>query len=341
MAVKVAILGASGYAGIELARLVVSHPELELVVATAETFAGARLAELAPLAPDVPLVASSSVDFAAVDLVFSCLPHGTSASLVGVAVAAGARVVDLSADFRLASVDHYEHSSGAPHPAPHLLPAPYGLPELGRTNLDGARVVANPGCYATATLLAIAPLIGHLDATAPIVVNALSGASGAGRAAQIRTLFCEIAENVTPYRLGRTHHHVAEIEAELASRGLAAGRLVFNPHLVPTVRGLLATVTLRVDDVVAARQRLVESFTDEPLVVVLPDGEPATFAHVVRTPRAVIGTTAVDARTLVVTSALDNLLKGAASQAIQNANRLLGLPETTGLLAADLVGAAR
>lgn len=332
MAVKVAVVGASGYAGIELVRLVVRHPSLELTVASAESSAGSRLPEIHPQAPDMLLVPTASVDFGEVELVFLCLPHGASAPVAARATAAGARVVDLSADLRLSNPDRYRATYGKSHPAPELLPAPYGLPELGRPRLESVKAIANPGCYATATLVALAPLVPHLVPGTPLVVNAISGASGAGRIAQTRMLFCEVAENVSPYRLGRTHHHVAEIEEQLELRGRIAGGLVFNPHLVPVVRGLLVTATVSVADAEAARAALVEAYRGEPLVSVLPEGEAATFAHVARTPRAVLGTQVVDSTTLVVTSALDNLLKGAASQAIQNANRLLGLPETAGLL---------
>lgn len=332
MAVEVAIVGASGYAGIELAKLVAGHPELRLAVATADSSAGARLSELSPSAPDLLLEPTAALTFEGIELAFLCLPHGASARLAGRAVAAGARVVDLSSDLRLRDLVAAETLLGASHPAPELLPVPYGLPELGRPPLDSAAAVANPGCYATATLLAVAPLADHLEPDSTIVADAKSGASGAGRGAQVRMLFGEVAENLVPYKVGRVHHHVAEIEQELAAKGIAAGRLIFSPHLVPAVRGLLATVYLRVRDSAAAIRALRDAYASEPLVRVLPSGELPSFAHVARRPHAVLGAVAVDSRNLVVVSALDNLLKGAASQALQNANRMLGLPETVGLL---------
>lgn len=331
MAVRVGIFGASGYAGAELAQLVVRHPALELAVVTSETSAGESLASLFPQAPALRLVPSSEADPAAMDFAFLCLPHGVSAPVAAALVAAGVRLVDLSADLRLADATVYARTYGKPHPAPALLPATYGLPELSRPDLSSAVTVANPGCYATATLLAVAPLVSQLQPDRPVVVNAVSGASGAGRAPQTRLLFCEVGENVVPYRLGRTHHHVAEIEQQLELEGWPSGGLVFNPHVVPAIRGLLATATLEVVDAAAAHRTLATRYAGEPLVDVLPEGEVATFAHVVRSPRAVVGVTRVGPNTVVVTSALDNLLKGAASQALQNANRMLGLPETAGL----------
>jgi N-acetyl-gamma-glutamyl-phosphate reductase len=332
MAVRVGIFGASGYAGAELAQLIVRHPALELVVVTSETSAGESLASLFPQAPALRLVASADVDPATIDFAFLCLPHGVSAPVAAALAGAGVRLVDLSADLRLADLATYARIYGKAHAAPELLPAPYGLPELWRPDLSATLAVANPGCYATATLLALAPLVPHLQPGRPVVVNAVSGASGAGRAPQTRLLFCEVAENVVPYRLGRTHHHVAEIEQQLEESGWPSGGLIFNPHVVPAVRGLLATATLEVDDVEAAHRALAERYGGEPLVEVLAEGEVATFAHVVRSPRAVLGFTRVGPHTVVVTSAIDNLLKGAASQAVQNANRMLGFPETAGLL---------
>ncbi len=332
MAVRVGIFGASGYAGAELAQLVVRHPELELVVVTSETSAGESLASLFPQAPALRLLASAEVDPTTLDFAFLCLPHGVSAPVAAGLVAAGVRVVDLSADLRLADAGTYAQVYGKPHAAPGLLPTPYGLPELSRPDLSASVAVANPGCYATATLLAIAPLVRHLRRGRPVVVNAVSGASGAGRAPQTRLLYCEVAENVVPYRLGRTHHHVAEVEQHLALDDWPSGGLIFNPHVVPAVRGLLVTATLEVVDSEAAHRALAERYAGEPLVEVLPEGEVATFAHVVRTPKAVVGLTRVGPTTVVVTSAIDNLLKGAASQAVQNANRMLGFPETAGLL---------
>jgi N-acetyl-gamma-glutamyl-phosphate reductase len=246
------------------------------------------------------------------------------------------RVVDLSADLRLADGAAYERWYGRPHPAPGLLPVPYGLPELGRDALRGARAVANPGCYATAVLLALAPLArsGQLAPAVPLIVDAKSGVSGAGRAPRADTAFCEVHGNCSPYNPGRRHRHVGEMEQVLAACGLAPGRLLFTPHLLPTDRGILADLYLPVADAAAAASVLAEAYAGEPLVEVLPEGELATLAHVVGSPRAVLSATPLTPQLLLVVSALDNLLKGAATQAVQNFNLMWGLPETAALVAA-------
>lgn len=334
MPLNAGIYGATGYTGLELARLLDAHPEAHIRFATSESAAGTSLRQSWPLAPDVPLIPAAEAPLGEVDCVFLCLPHTQAALTAARALEAGVRVVDLSADLRFDDPVVYEQWYGVPHPRPELLPAPYGLPELWRDALPGAKAIANPGCYATAVLLALAPLArsGHLLPGAPIIADAKSGVSGAGRTPKPHILFGEVHGNFAPYSIGRSHRHLGEIEQMLATCGLAPGSLIFSPHLLPTDRGILATIYTPVSDGQAARQALEAAYADEPLVEMLPEGELATLAHVVRTPRAVLSTTPATETTLIVVSALDNLLKGASSQAVQNFNLMFGLPETAGLL---------
>lgn len=335
MATTVGIYGARGYTGLELVRLLSQHPDVEIGFVTSEQSAGESLRESWPQAPDLPLIAADSAPIDGVQAVFLCLPNTTSAPIAAMATKKGIRVIDLSADLRLDDPEVYQTWYKASHPAPHLLPAPYGLPELGeRDQIAAAGCVANPGCYATATLLGLAPLArsGMLKADAPIIVDAKSGTTGAGRTPKQNILFAEVCRNFSPYNIGRTHRHLPEIEQELARLGLAPGRLIFSPHLLPTDRGILATIYAPVIDAEKARQVFVDAYQGEPVIELLSCGELATLAHVVGTPRAALSLDPVGLEMLIVVVTLDNLLKGAASQAIQNFNLMMGFPETRGLL---------
>jgi len=332
MAIKVGVYGATGYTGLELVQLLAGHPDVEIAFVTSESSAGQSLRQNWPLAPDLRLVAAADAPLNAVDSVFLCLPHTRSAPLAAQALAADVRVVDLSADLRLDDPAVYETWYKVAHPAPDLLPVPYGLPELGRDALRGAVCIANPGCYATAVLLATAPLVRHnlLVPGAPLIVDAKSGVSGAGRTPKQNTLFCEVHGNFSPYNIGRAHRHLSEIEQVLAAEGSTSGPLIFSPHLLPTDRGILVTAYAQVTDMEAAIAAFYDMYAGEPLVSVLLSGELATLAHVVRTPDAVLSLTAADG-VLIVVCVIDNLLKGAASQAVQNFNLMWNLSETAGL----------
>ncbi len=334
MQIKAGVYGGTGYTGLELIRLLYGHPAVDLQFATSETNAGKSLRLSWPQAPELTLVSAADAPLESVDQVFLCLPHNESGALAARAVAAGVRVVDLSADLRLDDAAEYRAWYKQEHPAPELLPVPYGLPELGREKLIQARVVANPGCYATSILLGLAPLVksGWLAAAQPIVVDAKSGVTGAGRAAKQNFLFAEVAGNLSPYNIGRSHRHLPEIEQELARLGYVPGSLVFSPHLLPVERGILSAIYVQGDKTAKTRQYFEEWYGAEPFVEVLPDGELATLAHAVRTPRAVISLTPVSESMLIVMVAIDNLLKGAASQAIQNFNLMWDLTEACGLL---------
>jgi N-acetyl-gamma-glutamyl-phosphate reductase len=306
--IPVGVLGASGYAGRELCALVAAHPALALGFATANDRRGEcfRVGSQA-----VTLVGADEVDFGSTPLVFSALPHGTSAEWVARAHDAGAKVIDLSADLRLT--------------------APYGLPELGgRDAIAHAEVVANPGCYATAILLALAPARGLIAAGATVSVSAASGVTGAGNSPRRDLLFGEVTENFSAYALGNVHRHLAEIRAQL---GDAEFDLVFTPHLLPVARGILATVTIPLAEPMADPTGVwTAHYAGEPFIEVT--AEAPTLRDVVHRNVARISVHAaagVRQPTVVVVAAIDNLLKGAAGQAVQNANLVLGLRETLGL----------
>ena len=341
MTVRIAVLGASGYTGADLVRLALEHAEVEIVALSANAKAGQRIADVWPhfaMFPDLPrLVRAEDVDFAGLDVVFGCLPHAASAALLR--DVRGPRIVDLSADFRLRNAAVYADWYGGVHPAPDLLAgAVYGLTEFARAALPAARLVACPGCYPTAVLLGLLPLLqARLIAPERITVNALSGVSGAGRGLKEANLFAEVAEGVAPYAVGR-HRHMPEIEQEL---GMAAGLPVtvsFTPHLVPMNRGELVTMIVETAAPLAAlRTCLAERYVIEPFVHLLPDGVAPGTRMVRGSNHAVVNVFAdrVPGRAIVVV-AIDNLVKGSSGQALQNMNVMLGLPETTGLRQAPL-----
>ena len=338
------VLGASGYAGAELLRLLAGHPDLDVAWAAGEQAAGQPLVSRYPgLRAAYGELAFCTVDEGlekGADVIFCALPHGRSAEVAARALAAAAVVVDLSADFRLRDPGAYPIWYGAEHPFPDQLGAwPYGLPELHRDQLRGASRVAVPGCYPTAALLALAPLVAAgLVATDGIVVDAKSGLSGAGRSLTDPNLFVQANENVGPYKVG-SHRHTPEIEQELALAAGAPVTVTFAPHLVPASRGILATCYATLspsagDEELAACY--AAAYAGEPFVDLLDPagGWPATRA-VATTNRAQVAA-AADRRAgrVVAAAAIDNLVKGAAGQAVQCANLALGLPETAGL---DLV----
>jgi N-acetyl-gamma-glutamyl-phosphate reductase len=325
---RVLVAGASGYAGALAAVLVQRHPELELSAVTSRSYVGTRLDALYPY-HRVPL-SFEELDLdkhAAVDAAIVAYPHGAAAPTVKALRERGVKVVDLSADFRLRSQVTYEHWYVA-HTAPELLPgAVYGLPEIHRQALAGADLVANPGCFPTAAVLALAPLAPYLR---DVVIDAKTGVSGAGRAASDNTHFVAVDENVSAYKVGR-HRHTPEIEQELVRAGAEAElKIVFTPHLLPIDQGELVScyVQLDHDD---PRALLADAYAGEPFVELVD--EPPGVRDVRDTNYCRIWAD-VDKRTgkVYVFAAIDNLWKGTASQAIQNLNLMLGLPETEGLL---------
>ncbi len=342
---RVAVIGASGYVGLELLRLVWRHPELELVAATSEKRAGRPVGEAFPALRGLLALDFETADPKALakraEACFVALPHAASAPIVASLRKSGLPVVDLSADFRLRKLETYEAWYGT-HAAPELVGhAVYGLPELYREELRTAELVASAGCYPTAILLPLAPFLREgLVEPGSIFVDAKSGVSGAGRAQDDRYLFAELDENAQAYKVA-CHRHVPEMEQEAA---LAAGEAVgitFVPQLIPTTRGILATLLLRPRrplDTETAHEVLERAYRDEPFVRVLPPGETPSLAAV-RGSNFCDVTAIADERngTLVVLSALDNLVKGAGGQALQCLNLMRGWPEEMGLLEAPLI----
>jgi len=334
--VKAGIYGATGYTGYELATILWRHPQVEIVFATSLSYAGQSLRDIFPAGPDLPLVDPQEADAGSVDVVFLCLPHAASAATAVTALEAGAKVIDLSADFRLEDVGIYEQWYKVTHPAPQLLEeAVYGLTEFAREDLRGARLVANPGCYTTTALLALAPLVrAGSEVAGDIIVDAKSGVSGAGRKPTTNTLFVEVANNFSPYAIGRDHRHLPEMEQVIGWWHERPPRLIFSPHLLPVPRGILANIYvsgLEIWPESEVRALYDAAYSGEQFVDLLPAGELATLAHVTHTNKCVMSLTFAG-QTLIITSALDNLVKGAAGQAVQNLNAMLGWPEELGLL---------
>jgi len=326
---RVAVAGASGYAGGELLRLLAGHPHLEVVAATAHENAGERVGDVHPgvrSLADLTLGSTSPDALAEAELVFLALPHGLS-GVFARTLPESVKVVDLGADHRLTDAAAYRKYYGGTHPGAWT----YGLPELPgqRARIAASTRVASTGCYAVATILALAPLVAAgLVERDDVVVVAVSGASGAGRTAKLNLLASEVMGDVTPYKVG-AHQHVPEI---LQATG--ATSLALTPLLAPMPRGILATVTARPAGNGDARAALVEAYADEPFVHVLPDGQqPHTAATCGSNSAHLQLTTDTSSGRVIVTSAIDNLGKGAAGQAVQNANLILGLPETAGLSA--------
>jgi N-acetyl-gamma-glutamyl-phosphate reductase len=339
---KIGVLGASGYTGAELVRLLLRHPHVEIGLLTADRRAGKPMADVFPqFAPYAlpTLAALDDVDWSALglDLVFCALPHGTTQKVISDLLARmpAMKIVDLSADFRIANPAAYERWYGHAHAAPALQKqAVYGLTEVYRSQIKAAQLVANPGCYTSCAELPLIPLL-KAKAIDPdeIVIDAKSGMTGAGRAAKEEMLFSEVSEGFHAYGVGH-HRHMAELDQEFS---LAAGRPVvasFTPHLVPMNRGILSTIYVRGTKAVPQdlHALLLKSYANEPFVHVLPFGKLPQTRHVRGSNMTFIGVAAdrVAGRAIIV-STLDNLTKGASGQAVQNMNLMLGFPETAGL----------
>lgn len=336
--IRAGVLGATGYTGFETIKVLARHPAIELLFATARSDAGKPLGDLFPTPIDLRLQRVEAVDLGAVDVLFLCLPHGAAQEYAAAGLEAGCRVVDLSADFRLRDPADFQRWYKDEHRKPTLLAeAVYGLTEWRRDEVRSARLVTNPGCYPTSILLALAPLLrAGLLADAPIIADSKSGVSGAGRAAKVGSLFAEVSENFKPYSIGHSHRHIAEIEQEMGrlSNG-ATRRLIFSPHLLPVVRGILSTIYVPLPDgwsEVQLRALYAEAYADEPFIWLLPAGQIASLAHSVNTNRCAISLHPVpELNQLIIVSSLDNLIKGAAGQAVQNCNVMFGLEETLAL----------
>ncbi len=332
--ITIAILGASGYTGAELIRILHLHPNAHITVLTGDSQAGKSIGEVYPHLRhlDLPaLVTIEQADFSKIDLVYCCLPHGTTQTVIA-ALPKHLKIIDLSADFRLADPELYKQWYGHAHQAVDLQKeAVYGLTEIARDRVKPARLVANPGCYPTSAALPLIPLIKNsLIETYGIIVDSKSGVTGAGRSAKQSNLFTEINDGFSVYGVA-SHRHTPEIEQSLG-QGIA---VTFTPHLLPMNRGILSTIYVQLAKGKTSsdlRAALVKSYGNEPFVHVLPEGAMPSTHQVRGTNHCLINVFAgrVPGQAILV-SVIDNLVKGASGQAVQNMNLMFGLPETTGL----------
>lgn len=362
--IRTGILGASGYTGAELVRLLSQHPRVDIALLTADSHAGEPFADVYPHlgSLDLPdLISIDEVEWAGLDLdvVFCGLPHGTTQEVIAgimhqtghdlvdelieettgdlaASMPGAPKVIDLSADFRLTNLDTYAEWYGHPHLAPHLQDeAVYGLTELGRDEIRDARLVACPGCYPTVAILPLAPLLSAGQIlTDDIIIDAKTGITGAGRAAKQANLFGEISEGMHAYGVAR-HRHGPEIEQELERALGQAINVNFTPHLVPMNRGILATIYVKLSSGVSAddlRTTLAQRYADEPFVLIAPEGQAPATRHVRGSNNCVMGVFAdrLPGRAIIV-AVIDNLVKGASGQAVQNMNLMFDLDETTAL----------
>ena len=338
MGTRVGIVGATGYAGGELARILLRHPEARLVAAVARGHQGTPLRDVQPHLHTAPESLTIGSDVGDAEVVFTALPAGEAAKLAPAWLAEGRRVIDIGSDFRLRDPAAYEKWYGYAHPSPALLgEAVYGVTEFARARLRGARIVANPGCYPMATLLALAPAAKHGLIGADVIVDGKTGVSGAGRNVDEAYLYGTIDESVRTYGVPK-HRHTPEIAQGLEDLGAAAPRLTFAPHLVPMTRGLLATCYAPLRDGVttfAVAEAYAREYAEEPFIRVTASFPP-TKATLGSNWCLVHATVDEANRRLVAVGVLDNLVKGAAGSAVQNLNAMLGLPEDTGLAALPL-----
>ncbi|MBT8329194.1 MAG: N-acetyl-gamma-glutamyl-phosphate reductase [Desulfofustis sp.] len=342
---RTAIVGASGYTGGELARLLCNHPAATLTVATSRQYDGQLLSKVYPHLRDRVDIICRNLGSAEIidqaDLIFCAVPHKTAMNVVPAFLDAGKKVVDLSADFRLKDVAVYEQWY-QPHSAANLIAdAVYGLPEIYREEIRSARLVANPGCYPTSITLGLAPLM-KADIVDPdtIIIDSKSGTSGAGRAAQVGTLFCEVTDGFRPYKVGGVHRHIPEIEQNLSALAGSPVKVSFTPHLLPVSRGILSTIYVNLcreatlNEISGLYQKM---YGKEPFVRLLDSGSlPAT--QQVRGSNYCDISLNLDERTgrLIIVSAIDNIVKGASGQAVQNMNLMCGFDEDAGLQQAPL-----
>lgn len=336
--INIGILGATSYTGIELVRMLARHPAVAIAFVSSRSNPGERFSAIFPEAAgifDSVLVPPGETYGAAVDCVFSCLPHAVSADLLMPFINKGTRVIDLSADFRIQDPDVYEKWYKHKHPAVHLLEkAVYGLPEINRKRIASARIVANPGCYATSVLLPLLPLYARKAASiSGVIADSKSGVSGAGRTLKLSSHFVEANENFSAYSVGRSHRHTPEMEQELSA---AAGRkitLTFSPHLLPVNRGILSTLYLTTTLSAEECSGTVKTaYAGEPFIRVRDAGDLPNVHGVAHTNFCDIAFTAgKDGCPVIAISTIDNLIKGASGQAVQNMNIMFDLPETDGL----------
>ncbi len=344
MNIKAAIFGASGYTGQELIRILSGHPQVELVAATSRRYAGVPVSDVFPsllgLTPLTYINADAEEIAGSCDVVFLALPHGVSMDIAPVFVKAGKKVIDLSADYRLRELAAYEKWYAKHSSADLFGQAVYGIPELYRKDIIKSKLVANPGCYPTSIILGLAPALKNkLVDVSTIIADSASGVSGAGRDPVVGSLFCEVDGGFKAYKVGK-HRHTPEIEQELNRLAGEAFAITFTPHLLPAKRGILSTIYAKLKkDVKPAdlHELYVSAYSQEKFVRICPVGMYPNISSVCGSNYCDIGL-AVDPRTnrLIVISAIDNLIKGAAGQAVQNMNLVCGLAEDCGLLMSPL-----
>lgn len=337
--IKAAVLGATGYAGIELVRLLTNHPEVSVELLGSQSFAGQKISDVYQNLRHILEKECEEADIekaSKCDVAFTALPHGASKAVIPALLDAGLKVIDLSGDYRYDDVKVYEKWYGQEHTSPELLKeSVYGLCELHRDEIKSARLIGNPGCYTTCSILGATPLLAKgVASDKNIIVDALSGVSGAGRSLSLQTHFCECTENSKAYKVA-THRHTSEIEQELSNVSGKEIILSFTPHLVPQKRGILATIYMNLTEKVTQEElvKIYEDYyKDEFFVRVMPNGKLPETKHVVGSNFVDIGVV-LDERLnrAVVVSAIDNVVKGAAGQAVQNMNLMFGLDEKTGL----------
>ena len=337
---RIAILGASGYTGAELVRLIATHPDMRITALSADRKAGMTMAEVFPFLRHLdlpPLVKIDEIDFSQIDLCFCALPHGTTQQVIA-ALPRDLKIVDLSADFRLRDAAAYEKWYGQPHTQPALqAEAVYGLTEFYRANIAAARLVAGTGCNAAAGQFALRPLIsaGVIDHD-HILIDLKAGVSGAGRSAKENLLHAELSGGTHTYSAGGKHRHLGEFDQEFSAIAGRPVQVQFTPHLLPMNRGILATVYVQ-GDAAQVHQTLTAAYAAEPFLQVLPFGALPSTRDIAGSNLCHIGVIGdrIAGRAVVV-AVLDNLTKGSSGQALQNANLMLGLPETTGLMLAPM-----
>ncbi|MBI3536448.1 MAG: N-acetyl-gamma-glutamyl-phosphate reductase [Chloroflexi bacterium] len=334
--IRVGIFGATGYTGVELVKILMRHSRVEIKFATSDTYVGKKLSDAYPCPYDLELIAHDAARLDAIDVAFLALPHGAAADYARRALNAGARVIDLSADFRLRDLATYEKFYGAAHHAPNLLPqAVYGLPELYREKIKPAQLIANPGCYPTSVILGLAPIVRAGATNETIIVDSKSGVSGAGRKASLTNSFVEVNENFAPYNIGRVHRHLPEMEQELQAIAPKTN-LIFSPHLLPVNRGILSTMYVKLNNgwnEKSLRDLYAETYHAEPFVRVLPSGVMNSIAQSNYTNYCHISIHHIaEVGHAILCASLDNLIKGASGQAVQNMNLMFGFEETTALV---------
>jgi len=335
--VKVGIVGATGYTGVELLRLLLVHPQVELHAITSRSEAGRRVDDLYPSLRgycEQQFVAPDAARLRDCEIVFFATPNGTAMHQVPALLEAGVRVIDLAADFRLREAGAWQQWYGEPHACPELLAeAVYGLPEVQRENIASARIVGNPGCYPTSVQLGFIPLLeqGVIDPQR-LIADAKSGVSGAGRGAKVATLFSEAADNLNAYGADG-HRHQPEIEQGLQAYTNAQVRLTFVPHLTPMIRGIHATLYAELSSDVDVQALFETRYRDEPFVDVMPGGSHPQTRGVRGSNVCRLAVHVKPGGRVIVLSVIDNLVKGAAGQAVQNMNIMCGLEETAGLSA--------